>query len=169
MRARLLLRGAIFTILVPGVVGGWLPYAIAGTRPAGGAWQAGWLLVALGAAIYLSCLRRFLGHGGTPSIYFARPLRFLLGEEPPSLVTRGLYERTRNPMYLGVLTAIAGQAIVFASTRVAVYAVAMFGVFNAVVILIEEPHLRKERGVAYEEYCRRVPRWWPLGSSKFKV
>lgn len=158
--AGLLVRGAIFTILVPGVVGGLIPYAIAGRPAAGGVWQIGWLVVAAGAAIYLSCLLRFLGVGGTPSIYFARPLRFVLGEEPPALVTRGLYERTRNPMYVGVLTAIVGQAIAFASVQVGVYALTMFGIFTAVVMLLEEPHLRATRGRDYDEYCRRVPRWF---------
>lgn len=159
MRARLLLRGAIFTLMVPGIVGGWLPYEIADAPPAGGAWQIGWLLVGIGAAIYLSCLMQFLNQGGTPSIYFARPLRFLIGEEPRRLVTRGLYRRTRNPMYLGVLTAIAGQAILFASPRVTLYALVIFGLLNVVVLLLEEPHLRRERGAAYEDYCKRVPRW----------
>jgi protein-S-isoprenylcysteine O-methyltransferase Ste14 len=155
----LLIRGAIFTALAPAVVGGWLPVAIADADPAGGLWQAGWVFVVVGAAIYLACLRRFLAAGGTPSIYFTRPIRFLIGEEPDALVTRGLYGRTRNPMYLGVLIATAGWAIVFASTRVAIYWLVVFGLFNAVVILVEEPHLRAERGDEYDLYCRRVRRW----------
>lgn len=159
VRQGLLIRGAIFTVFVPGVVGGWLPSAIADTPLAGGVWHAGWLLVALGTAIYLSCLARFLTAGGTPSIYFSRPIRFLIGEEPGSLVTRGLYQRTRNPMYVGVLTVITGQAILFASVRVAIYGLVMFVLLTAVVILLEEPHLRRERGAAYEDYCGRVPRW----------
>jgi protein-S-isoprenylcysteine O-methyltransferase Ste14 len=157
--AGLLIRGAIFTALVPAIVGGWLPVAIADADPAGGFWQVGWVFVAVGAAIYLACLRRFLAAGGTPSIYFTRPIRFLIGEEPDALVTRGLYGRTRNPMYLGVLIAIAGWAIVFASIRVAFCWLGVFGLFNAVVILLEEPHLRAERGGEYDIYCRRVRRW----------
>jgi protein-S-isoprenylcysteine O-methyltransferase Ste14 len=149
----------VFTILVPAIVGGWLPLQIAAAPPAQGWWRAGWAIVALGGAIYLSCLLRFLQAGGTPMIFFARPLRFLVGEEPYVLVTRGLYERTRNPMYLGVLTVIVGQAVAFASPRVALYALLMFVVFNGVVIGLEEPHLRAARGPAYDDYCRRVPRW----------
>jgi len=48
---------------------------------------------------------------------------------------------------------------VFASARVAIYALVMSGLLNAVVLLLEEPHLRRQRGATYEEYCRRVPRW----------
>ena len=158
-RTRLLAQAAVFTVLVPGVVGGWLPYVIAEKPPSSGLWRVGWVLVAAGAAIYLACLGRFLGAGGTPSIYFARPLRPLIGEEPHSLVKKGLYEWTRNPMYLGVLTAIIGQAISFASFDVAVYAGVMVVVFNLVIRWLEEPHLRRERGPEYEDYCRRVPRW----------
>jgi protein-S-isoprenylcysteine O-methyltransferase Ste14 len=62
-------------------------------------------------------------------------------------------------MYVGVLTAIVGQAVAFASVRIGVYALTMFGLFTAVVMLLEEPHLRAERGSEYDEYCRRVPRW----------
>ena len=32
-------------------------------------------------------------------------------------------------------------------------------VFRLVVVLLEEPHLARIRGPAYEEYRRRVPRW----------
>ena len=59
----------------------------------------------------------------------------------------------------GVLSAVVGQAVALASIRVAIYALVMFGLFNAVVILLEEPHLRRERGTAYDDYFRRVPRW----------
>ena len=153
------LRGAAFTVVVPLIVGGWLPISIADGHPAADWWRAGWVLVAGGALTYLLCLVRFIGAGGTPSIYFARPLRFVLGEEPPRLVTHGLYDRTRNPMYLGVVTAIAGLAIAYASWRIAAYGVGLFVFLNVVVRFIEEPHLRHVRGPEYDEYCRRVPRW----------
>ena len=92
-------------------------------------------------------------------IFFARPLRWLVGEEPRALVTRGLYRVSRNPMYLGVLTTIAGQAVVFASARIASYLFVVALTFHFVVVFIEEPHLRRLNGAAYRGLPRRVPRW----------
>ena len=119
----------------------------------------GWLVVALGAAIYAMCLMRFLASGGTPMIWFMRPVRAFFGEEPSKLVMSGLYRHSRNPMYLGVLTAIFGQAIAFGSRAVAEYGLLVALIFHLVVVVIEEPHLRSKQGAAYEEYCRQVPRW----------
>jgi protein-S-isoprenylcysteine O-methyltransferase Ste14 len=62
-------------------------------------------------------------------------------------------------MYVGVLLAVFGQAILFASLRVAVYGVILFGCFHAAVVFLEEPHLLKQNGEPYAAYCRRVPRW----------
>ena len=153
-------RGVIFTLVAPVLVAVAVPSWIAPERHVrGGAWSFGWLLIGLGAVLYLHCLRRFLAAGGTPAIFFTRPLRAFLGEEPASLVRSGLYGRSRNPMYLGVVLAVAGQAIVFASGAIAGYAGLLTLFFHAIVTLVEEPHLRAEHGEGYEDYARRVPRW----------
>jgi protein-S-isoprenylcysteine O-methyltransferase Ste14 len=83
----------------------------------------------------------------------------LIGEEPPALVDRGLYRVSRNPMYAGVLLVVLGQAILFASSDIALYGLALWCCFHLVVVLLEEPHLRLQQGPAYDEYCRQVPRW----------
>lgn len=64
---------------------------------------------------------------------------------------------------MGVLMAVFGQADVFASRDIAFYGVALRVCFDIVAVLLEEPHLRRERGASYDEYCRRVQRWfgWP--------
>jgi len=158
------IRGLAFTLLVPCVVGGYLPYLIYRGRSApGGLWQVGWLLVGLGEITYGLCLLAFLMSGGTPAIFFTRRLRFVLGEEPSKLVRQGMYRFSRNPMYVGVLLAVFGQALVFASIRVAFYGAMLWLLFHLVVVSLEEPHLRKERGASYDEYRRQVPRWlgWP--------
>ncbi len=163
--AILWIRGLVFTLLVPCVVGILLPYLIyRRLSAAGGLWNIGWLSVALGSTVYGLCLFQFLASGGTPAIFFTRHLRFLIGEEPHKLVRDGLYQVSRNPMYVGVLLAVFGQAIVFASMRVALYGVALWLFFHLTVVFQEEPHLRRERGSSYDEYCRRVPRW--LGRPK---
>ena len=121
--------------------------------------MAGWLPVAAGASIYSVCLLGFLTAGGTPAIFFTRHLRFLIGEEPRRLVEGGLYRVSRNPMYIGVLLVVFGQAILFGSERLAEYGLAVAVIFHLVVVYVEEPHLRRERGASYQEYCRRVRRW----------
>ena len=119
----------------------------------------GWAPIFLGALAYGLCLMRFLAAGGTPAIFFTRPLRFLIGEEPGSLVSQGLYRFSRNPMYVGVLLVVFGQAIIFGSPRIAAYGLLLFVCFHLTVVLLEEPHLRRTRGRSYELYCQTVPRW----------
>jgi protein-S-isoprenylcysteine O-methyltransferase Ste14 len=114
-------------------------------------------MVAAGASLYLVCLASFLAANGTPAIFFTRPLRAVIGEEPTSLVRAGVYRFSRNPMYVGVLAAIFGQAIVFASRTMLIYGILTGIAFHLVVVLAEEPHLRSKQGAAYAEYCRKVP------------
>ncbi|MGB7759606.1 MAG: isoprenylcysteine carboxylmethyltransferase family protein [Bryobacteraceae bacterium] len=157
------LRGLIFTVLVPAVVGVYLPSIVdPRARYAGGVWDAGWLIVAAGTLIYALCLIRFLAAGGTPAIFFTRPLRMLLGEEPARLVSGGLYRFSRNPMYVGVLLVVFGQAVLFASPPTAAYGCALFVFFHLIVVFVEEPHLRAKRDPSYDLYCRTVPRWLGL-------
>ena len=158
------LRGIIFSIVVPGTVAVLVPQWLRqGRELAGGGWQLGWLLLAVASLMYLRCLVSFLASGGTPAIFFVRPLRFFLGEEPQVLVRGGLYRFSRNPMYLSVLTAIMAQAVIYKSAGIATYAATATVTFHLVVVLIEEPHLARKRGAEYDEYRRRVPRWlgWP--------
>jgi protein-S-isoprenylcysteine O-methyltransferase Ste14 len=144
------LRGLIFTALVPVVIAYFLPRWL-GFHPTFG--LAGWLLIAPGVLIYTLCLIRFLAAGGTPAIFFTRPLRFLIGETPNALVAEGLYRYSRNPMYLGVLLTIFGQGLV-------IYGLIVWICFHAVVVLLEEPQLRKQNGEPYDDYRRKVPRWF---------
>jgi protein-S-isoprenylcysteine O-methyltransferase Ste14 len=153
------LQGLVFTVLVPGVVAFYIPQTMHRGPAPGGWWSLGWILFALGAAIYALCLVNFLTAGGTPAIFFTRPVGAILGEEPLHIVEKGLYRYSRNPMYLGVLTAIAGQAIVYCSSRIAIYLLIAALFFHCVVVFLEEPHLARARGPVYDDYRHRVPRW----------
>ena len=107
-------------------------------------------LLVCGAAIYFWCAWDFVAKGlGTPA-----PI-----DAPRVLVVNGLYRFTRNPMYVGVFSAIQGQAIYYGSGHVAIYGVAMLTMAYLFVVFYEEPTLRRLFGGQYEEYCRRVPRW----------
>ena len=155
-----LLKTGIFTVLVPFVVGLWLPYRVhwAYTLPTdvlGGnllGYLIGYLFLVLGAAIYLWCAWDFAVTGlGTPA-----PI-----DAPRVLVIKGLYRYVRNPMYVGVLCLIASQALFWRSYPILVYMIFIVACFHLFVIAYEEGHLKHVFGEQYEEYCKRVPRWLP--------
>lgn len=72
----------------------------------------------------------------------------------------GIYARMRHPRYVGSLLAIIG-ACLLAGTRVAWMVAAVWAALMLVSILLEEREMRARFGAEYEEYCRRVPRFWP--------
>ncbi|MBK8006109.1 MAG: isoprenylcysteine carboxyl methyltransferase [Gemmatimonadetes bacterium] len=82
-------------------------------------------------------------------------------DAPTALVHGGLYRRTRNPMYLGVLGLLLGQALWWASGGLLLYALAIAAAFQVRVIGYEEPALARQFGAAYADYRRSVPRWLP--------
>ena len=75
------------------------------------------------------------------------------------LVTRGLYKFSRNPIYVGVMMILIGEAIFFQSYDLWVYLLFTFVSLNLFVMLIEEPRLRKDFGEGYYQYCQKVRRW----------
>jgi protein-S-isoprenylcysteine O-methyltransferase Ste14 len=156
----------IFSILIPGFVAGWAPWMLLTSGhevrafDAGPGRWAGLALIVAGAAGYLLCAADFLlKGGGTPAIFFTRPLRFLLGEEPQAIVQQGLYRYSRNPMYVSMASAVFGEAFFFGSALLLLYGVVVLLFFNLIVVLMEEPHLRRKGGASYIEYCRKTPRW----------
>ncbi len=159
----LVFRAIVFSLLIPGTVGGLIPHLLAVSYPAadfGTLRYAGFVLILFGLSFYLASVLRFILEGrGTPAIWFTRKLRSVIGEEPVALVTQGIYLYSRNPMYLGVLSVVAGTGILRESPAVLVYAAFLLTAFYCVVVFIEEPHLRRKFGSSYESYLTTVPRW----------
>jgi protein-S-isoprenylcysteine O-methyltransferase Ste14 len=77
------------------------------------------------------------------------------------LVISGLYRYVRNPMYVGVISIILGEAVVLGSGDVLIYAAVVALGFHLFVVLYEEPTLRRAYGSEYRDYCTRVRRWIP--------
>jgi protein-S-isoprenylcysteine O-methyltransferase Ste14 len=77
------------------------------------------------------------------------------------LVVSGLYRYVRNPMYLGVMALIGGQAALFQSRPLCSYLAWVAVGFHLFVMLYEEPTLRSKYGASFDEFCRNVPRWVP--------
>lgn len=148
-----LLKNILFTLIIPGSVGVYLPLYV-GARSEGMAGWWNWLgmpLVAFGLIMLVLCIRDFMTKGdGTPF-----PL-----DPPKNLVTGQLYRYTRNPMYVGLMIALSGWALWFFSIEVVLYGLSVSLIVNLFVIFVEEPFLKKQFGAAYEEYCRKVPRWF---------
>jgi protein-S-isoprenylcysteine O-methyltransferase Ste14 len=77
------------------------------------------------------------------------------------VVDQGIYAHLRHPRYLGSLIAILG-ACFLAGTRLMWTVAAVWCLLTLLAIGMEERELRTRCGAAYEEYCRRVPRFLPL-------
>ncbi len=80
---------------------------------------------------------------------------------PEHLVVSGLYRFARNPMYMGVLAAIAGEALLLRSRGLAIELLAAWLGFNLLVRLYEEPRLARTFEAEYAMYRRNVHRWLP--------
>ena len=105
---KLWIRAVLFTLLMPGSVAVLIPWLLsrsfATPLDLGPGRFAGIPVLACGVALYLTSALSFVVKGkGTPAIWFIRPLRTVLGEEPNKLVRGVSYRWTRNPMYLGVV------------------------------------------------------------------
>jgi len=158
------IRTIVFTILVPGTIAGYVPYLFMRNRVpdlgTGSLHCLGLLVMAVGIFIYLWTILFFLLHGkGTPAIWFTKGISFIIGEEPMNMVSSGLYRYSRNPMYLGVITTVAGEGIFFRYSSILWYALSLFFIFTFVVIFIEEPHLEEKFGDEYKNYKKRTRRW----------
>jgi len=77
------------------------------------------------------------------------------------LVVGGEYRFVRNPMYVGVEAIILGQATLFGSAPLVLYALASWLGMAAFVRWYEEPVLRSRYGAEYDTYRKAVRGWWP--------
>jgi protein-S-isoprenylcysteine O-methyltransferase Ste14 len=140
----------------PGIVLLWLPlwitrFRIPAAEPLGQTLLAAALIFA-GLTPGLESVWRFIyvGHGT------------LIPVAPPEhLVVSGFYRYVRNPMYVGVMVALAGEAILFWSRGLAVEMLLVFLGLNLFIRLHEEPSLARRHPDEYPRYKRNVPRWLP--------
>ena len=108
-----------------------------------------WLV---GTLIIIWCSVDFVRRGrGTPAHM----------DPPKILIVNGLYRHVRNPIYVGALLVQLGYILWFASGIMMIYFLFFLLAFHVLIVFIEEPILRNTFGMAYEEYCRSVPRWVP--------
>jgi protein-S-isoprenylcysteine O-methyltransferase Ste14 len=108
---------AVFFVVAPGVVAGLVPWLISG-------WQlprpmsplaivrlaTGVVLLALAVVVLVRAFARFVVEGGGTPAPVAPTERLVVGGE---------YRFVRNPMYLAVVTAVLGQAMIFGFADIA--------------------------------------------------
>jgi len=149
----------VFFVVAPGVVAGLVPWLISD-------WDVRWpvsafgvAVMALGAALVAVAVVvlvrnfvRFVVEGrGTPSPTL----------QTERLVVGGDYRFVRNPMYLAVIAAILGQAMIFGSLALLLYALAVWAIMATFVRWYEEPVLLKRYGDEYRHYRQAVRAWLP--------
>ena len=113
---------------------------------------AGLALAVFGLALAARSVQLLTGRG--------RPRR---GPQP-AFVLAGLYLRLRNPLFAGIVLALAGAALIDGSWLLGVLATTVLVIAHVWVVRVEEPALRARFGAAYVEYLRSVPRWLPRRS-----
>lgn len=113
---------------------------------------AGVVIGLTGLTIMLVCILSFIRIGkGTLAPW----------SPPKNFVAVGLYRYVRNPMILGVLTVLLGEAILFNSLPILKW-IGVFFIINTIYFFVfEEPQLEGRFGEAYRTYKKQVNRWLP--------
>jgi protein-S-isoprenylcysteine O-methyltransferase Ste14 len=147
---------SLFFALAPGVVAGLVPWLITRWQVHTELWlplrALGLLLIIAAAAVLVHAFARFALDGrGTPAP--AAPTE--------TLVVTGLYRHLRNPMYVAVTAAIAGQALVLGHLGLLWYGLAGTAAMVTFVYGYEQPALTRRFGADYTTYRAAVPGWWP--------
>lgn len=80
-------------------------------------------------------------------------------EKASSVVTGGIYNYTRNPMYLGLASVLVGWAIWLSAPLLILGPVAFMLYMTRFQIIPEERVMTSKFGPDYDEYRKRVRRW----------
>jgi protein-S-isoprenylcysteine O-methyltransferase Ste14 len=114
--------------------------------------SAGAVLIAAGLGLFIWCFSLFAKVGqGTLAPW--DPTR--------NLVAVGPYRLVRNPMISSVVIMLLGQALLWGSLGVGVWAVVFVFINHVYFVLSEEPGLEERFGEPYRVYKANVPRWLP--------
>ncbi len=116
---------------------------------AGSAFWAGAVILAAGVCLGLSLAARFLMRRTTLNPF----------ADPSVFVARGSYRLSRNPMYLSLIIAYLGGALMLGSAWPLLTLLVPVVTLARVVIPFEEARMRAVFAASYQDYCARVRRW----------
>jgi protein-S-isoprenylcysteine O-methyltransferase Ste14 len=142
----------------------WPPVAVGGPLVAGllVSWLAGDPLVASPVTTALGgiLLVAFALWNGWALATIARHRTALLpGGATTTLIDRGPFARSRNPLYLGLLAGSAGVALLAGSLWALVALLVEWALLRWGAVVPEEHYLASTFGDAYAAYTSRVRRW----------
>ena len=80
-------------------------------------------------------------------------------EESSMLVTDGVFQISRNPMYLGFVLILTGTAMLLRSLSPYLIILAFAFSVDRIFIKVEEGMLAKKFGTAWKQYKSRTRRW----------
>src|SRR5215208_7968464 len=117
---------AVFFLVGPGIMAGLIPWLLTGwqVREPVPYWAPmrvlGAILLVAGLIVLVQAFVRFVVEGlGTPAPIAA----------PERLVVGGLYRYARNPIYVALLAAIVGEALLLGQLSLLLYAAALWLIF----------------------------------------
>jgi protein-S-isoprenylcysteine O-methyltransferase Ste14 len=156
---RHLLSILLLPFLVVVVVPAWLLNGVSGATLWSTAPSLDWLLRLAGIVMLVGGFGLF---GWCVSL-FARVGRGTLAPWDPTrtLVVIGPYRYVRNPMISGVAMLLLGEALLWGSSRLGLWACAFISINHLYFVLAEETGLEKRFGESYRQYEAHVPRWIP--------
>jgi protein-S-isoprenylcysteine O-methyltransferase Ste14 len=79
-----------------------------------------------------------------------------------ALATDGIYRFTRNPMYVGGMTALAGVALIFALDWLILLMIPAALILHIGIVSREERYLARKFGEEYRSYKTQAPRYVPF-------
>ena len=145
-------RNWLLTVVMIGLFVGFRP-----TYPRGSAKLDGWLdLVGIVVILAGQALRAltiglaYIERGGKQGQVHAT-----------KLVTAGLFNHCRNPLYVGNIMVYLGLFIIFNSPAVYLIGIPFVLLVYVSLVAAEEEYLRRKFGRAYADYCSQVNRWLP--------
>ncbi|HTQ40230.1 MAG TPA: isoprenylcysteine carboxylmethyltransferase family protein [Pirellulales bacterium] len=90
---------------------------------------------------------------------------YIGGRKTAELIQEGPYSLCRNPLYLGTFLMVLSAAVFLESLTFAIGLVLASWVYLSTTVPVEERRLRNRFGKAFDEYCQRVPRFFPRPGS----
>ncbi len=159
MNIGFILRNVFSFLALPFVVTVVIPYVVREQLnpiyripPANSLFLTGVFIIIMGLILFFWTLRDFMVVGQGTLAPWDPPTKFII---------TGLYRYWRNPMISGVLLILIGEACLFHSLNIFIWAILFFIINSVYLRRYEEVDLEKRFGADYIHYKEHTARWLP--------